>query len=163
MDSEKLLKLIGKVVTDNELEAFLHESGIDLGAELWLEEGEYRAYIERESLGFCLTFTDEAMFKGVNDQQIGSGPLFFSGVFFYAEGKDDYSQYTGVLPHSIDFRKNSVQLNQILGASEWYRERNDGSLISERWKDGALKIHITYSKTDLAPTVISISQPDNEL
>lgn len=131
--------------------------------ELRLEEGEYRAYIEYKHMGFCLTFTDEAMFRGFSKQTIGSGPLYFSGVFFYAEGKDEYVQYDGWLPKSIGFEKTSSQLNQSLGQAEWSRKRSDGSLAYERWVDGKLKIHVTYDKTKLTPSVIAISKPDKQI
>ncbi|UUZ52818.1 hypothetical protein LP419_27055 [Massilia sp. H-1] len=60
-------------------------------------------YLERQAEGIAFTLTDEAMFLNKEDQTIGDGPLYLSGVFFYAEGVDGYTGYKDALPGRIGF------------------------------------------------------------
>lgn len=148
------LKYLGYSIKDNELVSFMLSHEIDIYSESRLASGSYRTYIKRERSGFCLMFTDEAMFKSLQGKNIGVGPLFFTGIFFYAEGKDGYSEYKESLPDNIKFSDSRSELQNKLCISMWERERDDGSIIAERWDFAAYSIHATYAKKMETPTVI---------
>lgn len=106
---------LGRPITDKTLiDIFINEK-IDVRNEVALESGLFVAYMEKISEGIACTFTDEAMFLHKVAQSVGQGPLYFSGVFFYAEGKDGYSGYRGGLPENLDFRMDRQEILRLLG------------------------------------------------
>jgi len=156
LQSSDILKLIGKPLSDEAVQNWLTDSRKAFPS---LEEGDYRTYIEYPDQGYCLIFTDEAMFLGIEHQPLGVGSLFLSGVFFYSEGLDGYSQFTGSLPEGLTFQNNSKSIKVSLGEVEWDRHSANGELISERWKYGKFKFHVTYNNSGTIK-LISISEPD---
>jgi len=161
MDVGKLKLLLGRPVTDGELEEYMSSQAIDVSNELVLKSGDFNAYIERPKLGFSLIFTDESMFLGKEDQPIGKGPLFFVGVFFYSEGKDGYSQYSGDLPGDIKFSDHRGDVVAKMGEPSWQRKRRaDGSIAADRWDFSDYRVHVTYSKANYCPTIISMDVPN---
>jgi len=153
---------IGKVQTDPSLLVWLASESINLREELKLENGEFTAYVERPNAGFCLVFRDEAMFLGKGSQGIGEGPLYFSGTFFYSEGKDGYSQFEGPLPGAIQFDDTRSSVINKLGPPIWQRERGDGSIAAEKWSINGLSLHVTYRKAG-GVVLVSVSRPDKRL
>lgn len=134
MKLSQLIDVLGKPVNDEELQnAFSQNTLLNSLQTLKLPGGEYSAYIERPGEGFSLIFTDEAMFLGKAGQTIGSGPLYFTGIFLYAEGKDNYSQYKGDLPLQIHFEKTRDDFVKNFGEPDWQRKRPDGSIAADRW------------------------------
>lgn len=156
MQSSDILKLLGKPLSDETVQSWLTASQKAFPS---LEEGDYRTYIEYPEQGYCLIFTDEAMFLGIEHQPLGLGSLFLSGVFFYSEGLDGYSQFTGNLPEDIQFQYDSKLLKNRFGEVEWERQSEEGVLISQRWKYGKFKFHVTYNHSG-SIKLISISEPD---
>ncbi|KGJ93302.1 hypothetical protein GAB14E_2626 [Colwellia psychrerythraea] len=156
LQSTDITKLIGKPVSDEAINNWLTVEGHQLPV---LEEGDYRTYIESPEQGYSVIFSDESMFLGNEQQPIGAGELFLSGVFFYSDGLDGYEQFIDGLPKSIKFEDNYESLNNKLGIPEWKRHGEDEVLISERWAYGKLKIHVTYNSSGTIE-IISISEPD---
>ena len=156
LESIDILKFIGKPVSDKELANWLSISGNQAPS---LEEGNYRAYLEYPEHGYCLTFTDEAIFLGIEQQFVGEGELYFCGVFFYSEGLDGYNQFCGDLPQNVLFEDDTKSLKIKLGAEEWNRHSDDGALVSERWSIGKFKFHITYNSAGTIE-ILSISKPE---
>ena len=156
IQAEEILKFVGLPISDIGFKQWLSATGDE---ELILEDGDYRTYIERPEHGYCLTFTDEAVFLGIDDKTIGSGGLIFSGVFFYSEGKDGYKQFQGKLPQNVKFEDEQEDLKIKLGSVESFHRGEDDALISERWDFDKLKFHITYNNVGTID-LISISQPD---
>lgn len=163
MKIKELLDCLGEPETSEKLKKILHEIDVDLSSELVLSEGEYRAYIERPSEGYSLVFTDEAIFLGKENQAIGNGELYLSGVFLYAKDKDGYSQFNQALPMSLSFSAKKADLHEKLGMPSWDRKRIDGSVAAERWDEVAdYRIHITYSKISEEPVLISLNKADKK-
>lgn len=164
MDLDKIIPHFGEPVSLSALGKMLEGMGINVEQELRLQEGEYREYIGRPMEGYSLVFTDEAMHLGKSKQALGTGPLYFSGVFLYAQGKDGYSQFCGKIPLGIDFSMDHDALVALLGPPSWQRKRDDETVAADRWDDKpAFRIHVTYSKKGGKPVLISLQRPDAEL
>ena len=173
MNTQELLRCLGLVASDKNLVKQMDKLGIDLRSELFLEKDEYGsydgsdAYIERPSDGYCLLFSDEAEFLGKGDQAIGVGELYFSTVFFYSEGKDEYSQYKDELPFELSFEDRREDVVHKLGEQSWQRLAQDGErVISDRW-DNLLsvshRLHVSYYKDTGKISIISATIPDKLL
>lgn len=142
------------------LQEGLRKLGIEPREELLLPDGEYDAYVERPASGFSFIFTDEAMFLGKADQAIGTGRLFFTGVFLYAEGVDGYSQYSHELPEGLDFSDRPSSLRRRLGEPECSRWI-DGAVRADRWLLEGRKLHVSYSDKGQI-RVVSYFAPNSE-
>jgi len=141
------------------VDAFM-EIGIDLTSELRLPEGEYSAYVERRGEGLCFVFTDEGMFLGKGEQPFGQGPLYFTGIFAFAEGREGDAQYPGDLPFGINFSHGRSDLAALIGEPSRQRTRDDGTTAAERWDDKPdFRIHITYCQASGKPALISLERP----
>ncbi|WP_370981218.1 hypothetical protein [Agaribacterium sp. ZY112] len=161
MNLDELLPLLGRSVVDSQLNSFLSVLSDGLVRGLALPSGEYRTYYENRSDGYSLVFTDEAMFLGREDQGIGTGSLYLSGIFLYSEGKDDYSEYAGSMPNGIRFDATQSDIAKVLGEASWSRERRDKSIAAERWDTFFdYRLHITYSKNTCCPVVVSLNIAD---
>lgn len=167
VDTESLLNFFGSPAGDKSLIDYMSKNNISLSSELSLNDDEYRAYIERPDDGFCLIFTDETYFLGKGNQEIGSGEIFFSGVFFYAEGKDGYSQYKKNLPYNISFNDTREDVVRNLGEQSWQRLAKDGKrIIADRWDNlpnVPYQLHITYDKDSGRVRIVSASMPDKPI
>ncbi len=165
MRTDELLALLGRAVSDKELTGCFSKNSINVSKEIKLESGDYSTYLERKNDGYSLVFTDEGMFLNKPKQPFGEGPLYFSGVFFYAEGKNEYSQYKEDIPYKVEFSDTREELLKKLGEPSWQRKRNDGVIAADRWDNldaSRKRIHITYYKDKPFPSVISIGIPDKE-
>lgn len=151
--------MLGHAIDEPDIKSALESFGIDIGVEIKLPEDEYTAYLERKADGYCFVFTDEAMFLNISDQRVGEGPLFFSGVFFYAEGKDGYSRYKGDLPVGLDFSFTRNEILNGLGQPTAQRMRDDGSIIGDRWELPNYFVSVTYSKNNNNPVLVSLFVP----
>lgn len=161
MDINEILAYLGRASSDQELANVFFGVGVDLALELRLPSGEYRAYIERPELGVSFVFTDEAVFLGENNQSVGVGGLYFTGIFLYADGKEQYAQFSGHIPKGLSFTVDRDGVIKNLGEPSWCRKRSDGSVAADRWDSIAnYRLHITYSTETNTPALISISLPD---
>ncbi|ASA57895.1 hypothetical protein [Vibrio gazogenes] len=162
-----LLSLLGLPKSDTTLSVELEKKDIVISNELVLGDDEYRAYIERPNYGFCLIFTDESYFLGNSGVAIGEGELFYSGVFFHSEGKDDYKEYKEDLPFNLSFLDTRDDVLNKLGRQSWQRLAKDGvRVISDRWDDLAevpYRLSVTYDKESGRVSIISASIPDQPL
>lgn len=164
MELDAMIRHFGEPVSMPGLVAYFAGIGVDLNDELVLPEGEFDAYVERPQEGYCAVFTDETMFLGLGNQSLGEGPLYLSGVFLYAGGKDGYDKYTGQLPFGMTFLRVRDEILTTLGPPSWQNQRDDGTVLAERWDNKAeFRIHITYSRTTGMPSVISLSRPNTPL
>lgn len=167
LDTKDLLSLLGLPKSDKKLIGFMSKNQIQVDQELFLGSDEYRAYIERPLLGFCSIFTDESYFFGVGDMVIGEGNLYFSGVFFYSEGKDNYNQYKSDLPFGLSFNDTRQDVLMKLGQQSWQRLAKDGKrVISDRWDDlpdVPYRLHVTYDGQSGKISILSASIPDKPL
>ena len=151
-----LLIAMGRPVTDDIVCDFFNGMGIELEKEVNLESGLFTAHLERKNDGISFTFTDEAMFLGRDNQSIGEGALYFSGVFFYAEGKDEYSAYTGELPEGLSFSFGRSAILRLLGEPSHKRFRDDKSILGDRWDKKNYSVSVTYSKDTGSPVLVSL-------
>lgn len=167
LDTDSLLLFMGFSSIDENLIDFMKQYHIYLEQELSLGNDEYRTYIERPKDGFSLIFTDESYFLGKGDSVIGEGDLFYSGVFFHSEGKDDYSEYKAALPFGLSFADTRPDVLNKLGPQSWQRLAKDGvRVISDRWDnlpDVTYRLHVTYDKDTGKISIISASIPDQPL
>lgn len=167
VDSKEILGFLGLEKTNPKLVEYMKKKEINLDSELFFGNDEYRSYIERPELGFCLIFTDEAYFLGNGDIPIGSGDLFYSGIFFYSEGKDDYRQYKSTLPFGLSFDDTRENVVNKLGEQSWQRLARDGNrVISDRWDslpDIPYRLHVTYDKETGKISIVSATIPDQPL
>jgi len=167
IETVALLKLFGLSSSNQELLEYMNQINVAIDSELSLSDGEYRAYIEKPDDGYCLIFTDEAYFLGKPNQPIGSGTLFFGGVFFHSEGKDGYMQYKGELPFGLSFDDTRESVLNKLGEQSWQRlARDNVRVISDRWDDldgVPYQLHITYDKEHGRISIISASIPDTPI
>ena len=148
--------LLGLPISDHELIEQLSLYGITVDKDVKLNTGEFTAHVERKKGGFSLVFTDVAMFLSKLNQPIGQGPLYFTGVFFYADGKDGYVGYKGELPDDLDFSYSRMDVLNVLGSPSSQRTRDDGSIIGERWNHSDYSLSVTYSKIDNKLTLVSL-------
>ncbi|WP_436307258.1 MULTISPECIES: hypothetical protein [unclassified Variovorax] len=144
MNVASLMPNFGSTLNSVPLLEALRELSIEPSEEGSLPDGDYIAYVERPSAGVSFVFTDEAMLLGKGEQAIGTGALFFTGIFFYAEGVDGYSQYGHELPGGLDFSDRPSSLRRRLGEPEWSRWL-DGSVLTDRWQLDGRKLHVSYS------------------
>ena len=104
------------------------------------------------------------MFLGKKEQPIGQGTLYWTGIFLYSEGEDGYSEFSETMPFGINFEIDREQLISMIGTPSWSRRRPDGSIAADRWDElAAFRIHVTYSKATLKPTIISLDIPDSDI
>jgi hypothetical protein len=158
---DTLLHCLGESTKNENLVDTLIKLGIDVMTELTLPDGEYRAYIERPKEGVSLVFTDEAVFLGKNNIEIGSGNMHLSGIFLYAEGKDGYKQFSGEMPFNFSFNNTQKEIEKELGKATWNRVGNDGEVAAERWDQSFnYRVHVTYSNSSRKPVVISLNKAD---
>lgn len=162
MNIEGLLSILGQPISNNNVIREFESIGVNALHNVHLGSDSYRAYLEKQNDGISFVFTDEAQYLNKENQAIGKGPLYFTGVFLYAEGKDGYSQFNGVIPKGIVFSDTREKLVEKLGPPSWGRKRADESIAAERWDFQEYRIHITYSKEHGLPIVISISKPDQK-
>jgi hypothetical protein len=159
MNIDNILIFLGESITNQNLKAEFASIGVDVDY-LSLPEGDYSSYIEKPLKGFSLIFTDEAKFLNIEKQPIGKGPLHFTGIFLYSEGKDGYSQFSSKIPKGILFSDSIGDIHRKLGEPIWNRKRSDDTVIAEKWDFPEFVIHITYSKETHLPILISINKPD---
>jgi hypothetical protein len=166
-ETKSLLSLFGYPVSDKKLLEFMSANKISINDELSLGDDEYRGYIERPDDGFSLVFTDEAYFLGRGNFPIGKGELFYSGMFFYSEGKDDYKEYKSDLPFSLSFNDTRTDVLNKLGEQSWQRLATDGRrVISDRWDslpNVPYRLHVTYDNNTGKISIVSASIPDQPL
>lgn len=159
MNLNEVLNCLGQPLNDLETAKVLKSIGVENLESIHVPDGEFSEYFISKSEGFSLIFTDEAMFLGRAHQLIGSGPLYFAGIFLYAGGKDGYSPFSSELPFGIRFSMNREDLVSILGESDWQANNTIGSVGAERWDGKApYKIHIAYSPEG-KPAVITFNIP----
>jgi hypothetical protein len=162
MKTDKLLSLLGRSAKDYELIPFCAENNLDI-SKVELEPEFYRGYLEKKQEGFSLVFTDEREFLNKPEQALRKGELYFSGVFFYADGKEDFSEYRGTLPKDIRFSDTREELLTKLGEPSWQRKsRKNNAVIADRWDSSENYIHITYDKESKLPSVVGVHIPDKE-
>ena len=166
IETKALLSFLGCAASETNLIDYLKVNNILLNG-LALEEDDFDAYVEKQEFGFCLMFTDEAKFLGLANQPIGHGKLYFSTVFFYSEGKDNYSEYQGTLPFGLSFNDTRTDALAKLGTQSWQRVAKDGArVISDRWDnlpDVPYRLHVTYDKQTGKISILSASIPDKSL
>lgn len=166
-ETRHLLNLFGSPASDQTLLSYMADNKIFINDELLLENGRYRAYIERPDEGFSLVFTDEAYFLGKDNQPVGVGELFYSGIFFHSEGKDNYKEYKSNLPFHLSFSDTRINVLDKLGEQSWQRLAKDGTrVISDRWdhlQNTSYRLHITYDKNTEKISIVSASIPDKKL
>jgi hypothetical protein len=152
---EILKSLLGRPIQEPELVGQLMlATGMPI-----LDEDVFTAYVERQPSGYCLTFTDEAIFLRKDQQRIGQGPLYFTGIFFYADGKNGYTGYQGELPEGVTFLDSRDEILRRLGPSSFQRARDDQTILSDRWVRSDYSLSVTYSKLNDTPTVILFFKP----
>lgn len=163
MHLKNLTPFLGLDQYDSKLIDALREWGVDISIELFLLPERYSAYIERPDQGFSVIFTDEAKFKGIGDQALGQGGLFFSGIFLYAQGQDDYDQYQGALPFELSFDLHATDIARQLGKPSWRSQHSsEGWVGGERWDQLAdYQLHISYHKDTQKPRIITLQIPDD--
>jgi len=162
MKTDELLSLLGRSVKDYELIPFCAANNLDIN-KVELEPEFYRGYLEKKEEGFSLVFTDEREFLNKAGQVLGKGDLYFSGVFFYSDGKEDFSEYGSKLPQNIRFSDTRENLLAKLGEPSWQRKsRKNNVVIADRWDSSENYIHITYDKESKLPSVIGVHIPDKE-
>lgn len=152
-----LIHNLGNPISNESLAHEVENLGIGLGSLIGISEVDL--YIERRKEGYSLIFTDEADFLGKSDQPIGVGSRYLTGIFLYAEGKDDYSQYKGDLPCGLSFHQTEKIVKELLGQPNWAREK-DGRIVSEAWDQDCIRLHLTYSKEG-SISLINISYRKN--
>ena len=167
MEFNSLVSFLGCDTSNNEIVSSMLSNGIDLLEEAFLDDGQYRAYVERANDGFALVFTDEAYFFGNKNDPIGRGKLFYSGFFLYKQGKDNYSEYKYTLPFGILFSDKREDVIKKLGSESWSRlARGDERVIADRWDDLSdfnYRLHITYDKITGEISILSISMADQKI
>ncbi|ASK56567.1 hypothetical protein CEQ48_18140 [Vibrio tarriae] len=167
IDTLFLLSLMEKASGDSKLKSGFDILNLSLPKDLALNDDEYRAYVEYPEFGLCIIFTDESYFAGKASLPIGSGKLFYSGLFFHSEGKDGYSEYKGKLPFGLLFTDTRQDVVNKLGQQSWQRlARDKQRVISDRWDDlpdVPYRLHITYNKDTGRISIISVNIPDKPL
>ncbi len=163
MKTNELLSLLGRSVKDHELIVLGTKNNLDF-SKVEVEADFYRGYLENKQEGFSMVFTDEHEFLNNSEQDRNKGNLYFSGVFFYSDGKDGFSKYRDRLPKNINFFDSREDLFMKLGESSWQRKsRKDNSVIADRWDGSERYIHITYDKKNKLPSIIGVHIPDKKL
>jgi hypothetical protein len=173
LNTLEALSYLGLAASEKKLAQYMNKQNVNLASELSLTKDEYGnyegfdAYIERPKEGFCFIFTDEAEFFGLGDQSAGVGELYYSGMFFHSEGKDNYNEYKSDLPYSLSFNDTREDVLGKLGQQSWQRLAKDGvRVISDRWDslpDVPYRLHVTYDKNTGKISIISASIPDKPL
>lgn len=173
MTTNELLSYLGLPGSAQELIKYMSALGVDLANEMRIEKDEYgnydgyRSYIERPRNGYCLVFSDETEFLGKRDQPVGVGELYFSTVFFYSDGKDNYAEYKNDLPFGLSFNDTRQDVLAKLGTQSWQRLAKDGErVISDRWDslpDVPYRLHVTYDSQTAKISILSASIPDKPL
>lgn len=157
LNGNNLISLLGEPTTNENLVTELLLWGVTSQTLSFDPSDDVDVYIEMPLKGFSLVFTDEAEFKNIPNQPIGRGSRFFSGVFFYSEGKDDYVQFNGILPFDLNFNDSITSANSKFKFSPFFeRKRPDGSIISQAWKINNNRINITYTKENKGISLVAV-------
>lgn len=116
MNIEELSTYLGKTNQDEKFIAYLALMGIDINS-MEIEEYVQESFLEDRKNGFCLGFTDRTGFlDNYVDEIIGtSGIWYFTHLFLYAEGKDDYNEFKGVMPYGITFQNTVSEVIEKIG------------------------------------------------
>lgn len=151
--------ILGRPNGDQFLVDLFFSNHIDVRKEVKLESGLFTAHLKRMNEGVSYTFTDEAMFLRKSDQPLAEGPLYLSGVFFYADGKDGFAAYEGDLPEGLNFSFTREEILQRLGKSTHQRLRDDDTVVGDRWVREKYSLSVTYPKNSTRPVLVSLFIP----
>lgn len=163
MYCEALENSLGRASKDPLLANAFASVGVEVEDELELPDGEFVAYVERPAEGIAFAFKDEAFFHGLPNAPIGTGRLFFAGMFFYLSEQEEYTPYAASLPLGIAFTDDAETLAQRFGTPEWERMTENGNVLAQRWAvSAARRLHVTYSG-DGSMVVLSYGVPDRAL
>lgn len=143
IQTNEILSKLGVLSDDKSLQEYMRSMDLKIPENLKLKSSQYDVHIEFEDLDISMLFTDEAKFLGIENQAIGQGPLYFTGLFFYSDGEGNSNSD---LPLNLSFEDKIEDVEDKLGEPSWSRDRK-GQIISQRWDINEchdFTIHITY-------------------
>lgn len=144
-------------------QSYFEKIGLDVNCALQVmdgydNDGIYKSdgdlYIENHNHGFCfLLKTANSLFEANQLLPIIDGDWYFSRIFLYAKGKDDYDEYIGEIPYGISFKDTVQNIIKKIG-----REPDFINKYILKWGD-LEGINISLSSIDKGkPQIIIISK-----
>ncbi len=118
------------------------------------------AYVSRKNLGFSLLFKEPAKITNPAYSSLPGDVPILTGCFFYSDGHDGYTQFSGSLPGGLQFADTLEQLVGKLGEPLGKREKNCRT-VAEKWEIDGRSFHVTYKAKPASILVLSFSIPQN--
>ena len=140
MDMAPWIKMLGKTQDDAALKAALAAAGVKKIPKL--DKDDYSVIFDLKGHGMSLEMTDEAEFKSLDDQDIGEGPLIFTGVDAYIVRRNSRDLYTGALPYNLQADMTRADLRKLLGDPD----DSDEQVPFDSWLRGTVELIVGYTK-----------------
>jgi hypothetical protein len=135
--------LFGRTPEDAELAAVLGPLG-ELPFQ-GLASDEFSRYVTKKADGFCFLFEDAETVRHPVAQGKARKTPVFTGCFFYPDGVDEYSQFTGSLPEGILWTDTAATLLSKLGTPKnEILNKKTGRVKAHRWNKGNLLLTASY-------------------
>ncbi len=111
------------------------------------EKEEWAIYLSREKYGFCLMFKDAELVQHPCAKDKPPRTPILTGSFFYAEGIEDYNQFTGMLPHGIEWSHTPQAVEKkFKGNAEPFKNKETKALEAHFLVFGRVRITVSYKK-----------------
>jgi hypothetical protein len=154
--SPSVQRLAGRTPDDQDLRAFLSALGAwpldDFPAD------EYDVYFNDKTRGFSLMFEDAATVKHPLAAGKKARTPLLVGCYFYTQGKDDYQQFKGALPHGVSWSDTPDTLLAKLGpAKNNIVSKKTGALTAHRWSLDGLLLTVGYKNGAIEDVYIGIT------
>jgi hypothetical protein len=132
----------GRSADDPALAAALAAAGVTKKPKLQRD----RAFVQFDlkGQGLALRFTDEAYLRELEDQDIGEGPLVFSGVLAYLNASVSDHLYRKPLPSGLEADMPRAEVRAKLGAPDRSTDEEDPPIL-DAWTRNGLEVIATYS------------------
>lgn len=158
MNTEQLFTLVGSTNADAALIEALEKNGASIDAISPKKMKELTAdFVHLSDKGVVLSFIPREFFAKDYHEPIGVGPFALNTVFYYPNGSDKVSAYSGNIPFAKGAVRTRSDALAEFGAPQTTDEE-DGEIFWDLWsKDGRL-IQVEYND-DLLVNFVAIGIP----
>jgi hypothetical protein len=111
---------------------------------------EWSIYLSKEDYGFCLMFDDAAVAAHASAKDKPPRTPILTGGFFYAKGVEDFHQFTGRLPHGLEWSDTPLSVEKkFKGKAKPFKNKQTKALEAHFLVFGHARITVSY-KNDLS-------------
>jgi hypothetical protein len=144
----KVEKLLGETPDNKELAAIVSWMGYRKFPSF--KDEEWAIYLSKENYGFCLKFDDAELVKHACAKGKPPRTPILTGGFFYAKGVEDYHQFSGLLPHGMEWSDTPASVEKkFKGKAKPFKNKTTKVLEAHFLVFGRVRITVSY-KQDLS-------------